>query len=595
MHKANDNQARWRAGVAALGNRLGQAWEWLGCVWANGWRRLRGGPRTDYVVILMDHAVSERAPVVPWVYAYIPGLKLPLSLEYLHTALRRIAQDPDVRGVIFLLKGAELSLAQAQSLTQLFDRFRVWDSRYRAARPAKQIVVHLEQASGAAYVVACAADRIFMPRAASWDVQGLRVAPTFWKDALDRAGIHFDVVRIAEWKTAADRVSRRDLSQAARDQYNWLLDSLLEDLVGAISRGRKLAPETVRALIDRAPLSAAEALDAGLIDEIAYEDEMATRLSAPGAQPARLKPYAQVRGLLYRRARPRHPARVGVLSLEGAIVTGESRAYPVPLPLIGDRLMGSATVEQMVRAARRDRSLAAVVVHVDSGGGSALASDLIWRELELLNREKPVVVYMGDVAASGGYYIAAPGRTIVAQSATLTGSIGVVFAKASTEQLRAKLGANRAVITRGANAGLFSDDSGWTPAQQHTVEKLAYDVYDLFKQRVACGRNLPLEGLDEICGGKVWTGKQALAHGLVDALGDFQVALETACRAAGLPDDGSVRTRAIAAPRTRLMAQPPHSAEAAAWLAALLRGDWLHLIRRDPIWLLAPDLPRTRD
>ena len=595
MQRANDKQTRWRAAPVALARGVAQAWDRLGCAWSNGWRALRRGLRTDYVLIVMDHAVSERAPVVPWLYAYIPGLKLPLSLEYLHKALRRIAHDPDVRGVVFLFKGASLSLAQAQSLAQLFDRFRAWDSHARGAQPPKQIVVYLEQAGSAAYVVACAADCIFMPRLVSWDVLGLRVAPTFWQETLDRAGIRFDVVRIADWKTAADGVSRREISQAARDQYDWLLDGLQEDIVAAIGRGRRLAPETVRSLIDRAPLSAEEALTAGLIDGIAYEDELATRLAATDAKPARLKSYAQVRGLLYRRPRPYHAQRIGVLSLEGVMVTGASRAFPVPLPLLGDRLMGSATVEQMVRAARQDHSLAAVVLHVDSGGGSALASDLIWRELELLAREKPLIVYMGDVAASGGYYIAAPGRTIIAQRATMTGSIGVVIAKSSTEALRAKVGANRAVIQRGANAGLFSDDASWTPQQQATVEKLAHDVYALFKQRVACGRNLPLDGLDEICSGKVWTGKQALAHGLVDALGDFQVALETACRAAGLPDDGSVRTRPISAPPTRLVGQPPQTADAAAWLTALLQGDWLHLIRRDPVWLMAPELPRTRD
>lgn len=587
----------WQRGAAAFVGGLGRTWEQFLCGWSNSLRRLRRGRLPDYVVIVLDHAVSERAPVVPWYYAYLPGLKLPLSLEYLHKALRRVAGDPDVRGVVFLMRGPSLSLAQAQSLAQLFDRFRAWDSQWRRANATpKQVIVHLEQVGAAAYVVACAADRITMPPQATWDVMGLRAAPTFWKETLDRVGIAFDVVKIAPWKTAADALSRRDMSDAARDQTNWLLDSLYADIIAAISRGRKLKPEAVTAQLDCAPLSADQALTAGLIDAIAYEDELADLLAVGQAssKPARLKPYAQVRGILYRRPRRAPAQHIGVLTLEGAIVTGESRSFPLPLPLVGDKLMGSATVEQQIRAARLDRSLAAVVVHVDSGGGSALASDLIARELMLLNQEKPVVVYMGDVAASGGYYIATPGRSVVAQSATITGSIGVIVSKGSTEGLRAKIGANREVIRRGANAGLFNDDRGWTDAQQQTVTDMVRHTYDIFKQRVADGRKLPLDGLDEICSGKVWTGKQALQHGLIDALGDFQVALGYACRAAGLPDDGSVRTRPVQRPRARLMPErpDPRREDAAAWVNALLHGEWLRLMRRDPVWLMDPDLPR---
>jgi protease-4 len=268
---------------------------------------------------------------------------------------------------------------------------------------------------------------------------------------------------------------------------------------------------------------------------------------------------------------------------------------------VGDDIMGSETILQQIRAARQDQRLAAVVLHVDSGGGSALASDLIWRELKLLDEEKPLIVYMGNIAASGGYYIATPGRKIIAQSATLTGSIGVVIAKAVTDDLRAKIGANREIVRRGDNAGLYTDDQLWTAGQRRKVEEQLFSVYDTFKQRVAEGRNLPLEGLDEIANGRVWTGKQALAHGLIDALGDFESAFLEACRAANLPDDGSVRPRLITTPHDRLLAEPVEAAQAAwqrvnghgfsAWAAALVQGEWLRILTRDPIWLIPPDLP----
>ncbi|MCC6455217.1 MAG: signal peptide peptidase SppA [Caldilineaceae bacterium] len=590
-------------GLAAFG-------EQLGCLLANARRALFRGRMADYAVIRMDREVSERMPHIPWFYAYLPNYKPPLSLESLHNALQRIADDPDVHGVIFLMKGPALSLSQAQSMAALFARFRRWDQQHRRLGvPAKQIVVHLEQVSAPAYLVAAAADRVTMPPLTSWDVMGLRIAPTYWKETLTRVGVAFDVIKVAPWKTAADSFIRSDMSEAERDQYNWLLDSLSDDIVSAISQGRNLSTEQVRALIDQAPLTAEQALAAGLVDQIAYEDQL-PELLKPGThanqktddKPAALKPYAQLHGLLYRRPRPQRSGQIGVISVHGTIIVGESRSFPLPLPIVGDDMMGSETVLQQLRAARQDQRLAAVVLHVDSGGGSALASDLMWRELKLLDQEKPLIVYMGNVAASGGYYIAAPGRKIVAQSATLTGSIGVVIAKPVTSELRAKIGANREVIRRGDNAGVYTDDQHWTAEQRRKMEEQLFSVYDTFKQRVAEGRSLPFEAIDDIANGRVWTGKQALAHGLVDQLGDFEDAFLAACRAANLPDDGSVRSHLITRPPSHLLAEPAKATQAAwqqvnghgfsAWATALIQGEWLRLLTRDPIWLIPPDLPR---
>ncbi len=591
--------------LRVIGPAVAMGWQRLVCAVANFRRRLLRKRLADYAVFLLDHEISERAPDVPWWYAYIPGLKLPLSLEYLSDALHRIAGDPDIRGVIFLMKGPSLSLAQAQSLSMLFQRFRTQDGQFRRPdTPAKQVIVHLEQLSAATYVVACAADRVTMTPLTSWDVLGLRVAPVYLKDTLARAGIQFDVVKIAPWKTAADTFSRTDMSEAERAQYNWLLDSLSEDIQNAIAAGRRLTAEEVQAAVNQAPLTAEQAQAARLVDDIAYEDELPALLAGQ-AKPPQLKPYAKVRGLLLRRPRPRHPRAIGVLSLQGSIITGESRSFPVPLPVLGGHFIGSNTVEQQVRAARKDDSLAAVIVHIDSGGGSALASDLMWRELKLLSREKPLIVYMGNVAASGGYYIAAPGAKIVAQSATLTGSIGVVTAKPVTAAAFAKVGAHRETIQRGDNANLYSEDSAWTPAQRQKVEDGVRYVYHVFKQRVAEGRSLPYETLDDVCNGRVWTGKQALVHGLVDVLGDFQTALDLACQAAALPTDGSVCTTLVTAPKSRLVSEPVAATQALLGLstihqlgqlgrlaAAAVTGDWEALWGQDPYWLIADGLPK---
>ena len=544
----------------------------------------------DYVVVKISGDLLEREPQMPWYYNWLPGYAPQPSIEHIREALHRVAGDPHVRGVIFLFQGATLSLAQAQSLGAIFRRFHEWDHARNSGgvnARAKRIVVYLEEMSGPVYAAAAAADYVVAPPLAEWDVKGLLTEPTYLKDTLARLGVEFDVVRVAPWKTAADSLLHNSMSEAEREQYNWLFDSLYGSLVNAIAAGRKLPADDVRCLIDQAPLSAAAARTGGLLDAVAYEDELPTllgELHAPAdTKPARLKTYGRVRGLLLRHAGPTASAAVGVISLRGSILTGPSRSSPVPLPLIGEETLGSATAQQMIRAAAKDDSLAAVVVHVDSPGGSALASDLIWRELAQLDRVKPVVIYMGDVAASGGYYIAAPGRKIVAQPATLTGSIGVIMAKAVTTGVYEKIDAGWDSVQRGAHADLYSSLKPWQGEQRAAVEASLDHVYGEFKQRVAAGRSIPLEQLDELAGGRVWTGEQALARGLVDELGDFDVAVQAACAAADLPTDGSVPLVPIHAPGRFLPAEPVKAAQ--ALLGLLTRGQAL---------LLADQLPKVR-
>jgi protease-4 len=582
-------------------------WNALGCLWMNGRRALRRSSLPDYPVITLEGRIVERAPHQPWWANLLPSMrKPPMSLESLHDALRAIAGDPDTRGVVFFFKSPELTLAQAQSFTALLARFRAWDQQYngdRARRSAKKVIVHIEDAPPAAYVAACAADAVYMTPLTDWPVVGLRVGSTYLKETLAQAGISFDVVKVAPWKSASDPVSRAHMSAESREQYNWLLDSLYGDIVRTISRGRKLSEERVRTLVDAAPLTADAALAADLVDGVVYEDELPLMLGEAG-EKALLKPYARVAKLMLRHPQVRPRQRVGVISLEGAIVTGTSRRLPVPLPLLGDRQIGSRTVQQQVRAARADQRLAAVILHVDSPGGSALASDLIWRELELLNSEKPLVVYMGDVAASGGYYVATPSRKIVAQSATLTGSIGVLNVKPNTRDTYRKLNANVETIQRGDNAAIYATDREWNPEQRQKVEQSVQYVYAEFKERVADGRALKYEALDPICNGRVWTGAQACAYGLVDELGDFSLAVKRACELAELPTDGSVRLASVQPPKSTQLAapfadltEPEEITTLREWgqLAVdLVRGDWERVLGSERCWLIADELPKIK-
>jgi protease IV len=322
------------------------------------------------------------------------------------------------------------------------------------------------------------------------------------------------------------------------------------------------------------------------------------------AQPANLKPYGKIHKLLYRHPRRRAGQSIGVITLSGAIMPGSSRSFPIPLPLLGDETIGSHSAQQLIRAARSDDSLAAVILHVDSPGGSALASDLIWRELSLLNQAKPLVVYMGNVAASGGYYIAAPGRKIVAQRATLTGSIGVITSKPVLQASYAKINAQRELIQRGEHADLYDDGSRWDAESRAKVVESVQQVYQTFKQRVAAGRGLPSAELDAICNGRVWTGAQAFEHKLVDVLGDFHCAVELTCALAELPCDGSVTTITVTPPKEHLLAEPLQAVRALLGLElaqqvgqlarAVLSGEWTSLFTHEHCWLIAPTLPRVK-
>jgi len=594
------------AQVSHTGSRgLALSWQRLVCGLANLRRRLRRKQLPNYVLFVLDQELLEREPHTPWWQEYIPGRKAPLSIEFLTAALERIAGDPTVKGVIFLGKSPTLSLAQALSLATLFQRFRQWDQIQRSdeTAPAKRIIFHLEQVTTPLYVAACAADQIYVTPLTTWDVLGLRTSPTFFKQTLAQLGIVMDVVRVSPWKSAVDQFSHDAMSPEQEEQLSWLLDSWYGDIVEAIHQGRRLPAETVQAVIDGAPWSASEAQERGLIDAIAYEDELPTLLGST-PEPAKIQHYDKARKLLLRRPRLYHAKQIGVISLCGAIMPGENQSRPVPLPIFGKESLGSATAQQQIRQAREKEEIAAVVVHVDSPGGSALASDLIWRELYLLNQEKPVVIYMGDVAASGGYYIAAPGRKVVAQRATLTGSIGVIIAKAVTAGAYAKIAANRQLIRRGANADLYDDQHAWVGEQRAKVEAGVFQVYNTFKVRVATGRKLVYETLDTIANGRVWTGAQALTHGLVDELGDFQRAVEIACGLADLPIDGTVRLQRITAEKEKLLAQPlaavstalglPILRQTSQFVATVITDDPNAFLQQDHHWLLAEGLPKIR-
>ncbi len=516
---------------------------------------------------------------------FVPMPPGPLSVSDLRRTFERLMLDPRVQGVVLKIE-CVANPATYQSLRDLLQRFR--------AGSGKRLVAYAETLGPFQYYLACACDQIVMPPTAEWNVLGFYNEYVFLKDALDRLGVSVDVVNVSPFKSAGDIFARNDFSPDSRAQAEWLLDARFDELVRGISEGRGLSPERVRELIDCAPFDAEEAVRHGLLDAALYEDELDRYLipeppTPPDGRAVRvaqriqkiapaladnLRRAQQARAERERRARVNleevrkallisviqyAPKVVGVVKVEGLIVPGSSRRVPLPVPFFSDEVAGSDSIAQAIRQAEADDAVAAVILYVDSGGGSVLASDLIAREVRRLRNKKPVVVYMGGVAASGGYYISARANYIVAQPLTITGSIGVIALKPNTREAFERFGVHRVSLQRGRRAGLFSDAEPMNDEARSVFQELVSRAYADFKQEVVEGRAIEPEALEPICGGRVWTGAQAKAHRLVDALGDFTVALEKARELGGLPEDKRAPAIVIEPPRKSIL-PPPFSA-----------------------------------
>jgi protease-4 len=452
-----------------------------------------------------------------------PDVKPPeVSQEALVALVRELGRAPWLAGGIFRLDELRLDFATAYALHNILKLLR---------EAGKETVAYATQFDLSSYYLASVADRIAAPESAEFDLRGLSLETLFMRDALARLGIAADKVAIGAYKSAGDQFVRQELSEAAREQLSALLSSFERTVLQRIADGRKVSFEKVKSWIDQGVTSAVTAQRLGIIDRVAYEDELIPRRAAPLAAGVRF---------LRRTPLPVGEKRVAVISLEGIIVPGKSRRTPFPLPLIGDQQAGSETLLAAFRLAERDVSTAAIVFYVDSGGGSALASDLIWREVKRVGVTKPVVAVMGSVAASGGYYVLTGVRHIVAAPTTVTGSIGVLTVKFVLEQFYAQYGLQPEALSRGRFAQLYSANQPFSPEERELIERYIGEVYERFVARVAEGRRLSKEAVDALGQGRVWSGEDALARGLIDQLGDVASGLERAKALAGLHPEAPV-------------------------------------------------------
>jgi protease-4 len=486
--------------------------------------------------------------------------RLRAVLRTLHEA----GDDSRVRGLIVKVGGG-LSWARAQELRDGLAAF---------AKSGKLVVAWAETlgegGNGSAdYLLATGCPEIWLQPSGEVGLMGIAAETTFLRGALDKLGVEPQLDKRYEYKSAADRIMRKEFTPEHREAIDRVLASSWEYAVDKIAAARSLDADAVRALADRAPLSAAAAHEAGLVDRLGYRDEVYTDVrSRVGADVQLLfadqwTPKRTAAALV-----KRHKEVVALVEGHGEIVVGRSRSTP------RGQLMGSTSVAAAMRAARENENVRAVLFRVDSPGGSAVASDTIWREVLLTKQAgKPVVVSMGDVAGSGGYYVACPADVIIAQPSTITGSIGVVGGKAVVSELLEKhLGLTTGAVEHGASARMYSLRRGFTDDERTRLSAMLDRIYQEFVQKVADGRGMGYDAVHAIARGRIWSGADAAGNGLVDELGGLRDAADVARQRAGLPIDAPVRP-AIHIPPIERLRRPRSSDDPRAAAAATAWGD----------------------
>jgi len=478
------------------------------------------GARPVWLLVRVGSRQPETRPGPVWLS------REPRALAFvdLLRALEAAAADSHVEGVMLRFEGGPSGFARAATLRRAIAKLR---------EAGKTVWAWGERFDALQYYVACAADRVELPPSGSLGLVGLRSQQLFGRELLDKIGVRAQVVRIGSNKAAAEPLTRRGMSQPQREQVDALQGELFDELVAAISAGRGLEPEAVRVAIDEGPYAAEAARERGLFDACRYPDEVEETLRERAGREADQDgeaPFVDVASYF-----ALHAGGVGWRPLLGDL---PRLAYVVATGGVGRgrsaRGIASQRYAELFGRLMRDDDVRGVVLRVDSPGGDAVASDLLHRAVEQLARRKPVVVSMGEVAASGGYYLACAAQHIVAERTTLTGSIGVIGGKLDLSGLYRRLGIDVDAVERGERAGLLSESRGFTPDERAALQREMGALYAVFKERVAAGRSLAAEDVERAAQGRVWSGERARALGLIDALGGPLEALAELRERAGL-------------------------------------------------------------
>jgi protease-4 len=505
----------------------------IGRVWRRGERVEEG----TYVLLDLEGGYSE--DVADDALVRLMGGER-LSVLDLLLLIRDAGEDPRVEGLVVRLRPLSIGWAKAQEIRDALLRFRA---------TGKPLHAMLELEFGGSmleYYVASAAQHLHVPPGAAAPLTGLLAEFVFLGGVWEKLDIDMQVLKIREYKTAGDMLANKEMSPWHREMAEALLDSMYAQVVDGIATQRGQDPAAVRKAIDAGPATPDELQAAKLIDDAQFLDQLRVGLVGADGKFLDAEDYAQAR---HPRHGPTADRRIAVVFGTGTVTSGESESSPGG----GESTMGADSLVEAFREAGHDDSIGAIVFRIDSPGGSALASDLIWRAVRDAVALKPVVVSMSDVAASGGYYAAAGASRILAQPGTLTGSIGVVLAKPNIEGFLAKLGVHTAELRRGSMATMMSLTESFSAAELSRVNATMEYIYDLFVARVAEGRKLDKPQVNEVGRGRVWTGAQAQEKGLVDELGGFLAGINAAKAAVGIPVEQ--RAELVFFPRRRSLVE----------------------------------------
>jgi protease-4 len=484
-------------------------------------------------VFKLSGPVRER--LSPWSFF---GSAHTIVLPELLAALSDEARDPAVETLVLKLDGMVLGLPQAEEMSLAIAKAR---------KAGKRVVAHLDGATLTTLAAIASATELQISPEATVMIPGLQAEVAFYRDLLSAIGLEADIEAVGQYKSAMEPFTRSTLSDAARENLDALVDSLYGSIVELIAIPRKLHPDKVKTLIDTGLLTADEAKSRGLIDKLAYWDETLAALN-PAKKSDRvtlawpkskdtpeLGSIFDLFSLLTKTAGDTSPSAptIAVIVAEGTIVEGRDPGDPMS----DEAVIAAEDVLDTLHEVTQDKDVKAIVLRIDSPGGSAFASDLIWRELARIGANIPLVASMGNVAASGGYYIAAAAKRIFADPTTLTGSIGVFGGKVVFGGLLDKLDVKTVTISRGKHAGMFSGLTRFSDTEREVFRAHMKHTYTTFVNRVAKGRNMSFDAVDKVAQGRVWTGRQALEVGLVDKLGGLDDAIAEAARLARLPPD----------------------------------------------------------
>jgi protease IV len=479
--------------------------------------------------------------------------------------LRKAKRDPRIKTV--LLRPSSLQLPYWAKVQELRDA--VLDFR----KSGKTVVAFLEYGGDREYYLASAASKVFLLPSSPLDLTGVASYEIFLRGAFDKIGAYPDFIHIGDYKSATNQLTEKSFTKAHREMTESLNRDMFEQLVKGIAQSRKKSEAEVRTLFDQGPFVPEEALRVGLVDDLAYEDELDDRVPALRARSRD----NWIEGSDYQRSQgvggtPTR-SRIAVLYAVGTITSGKSAFDP-----LNGSTLGSDTFVQQIRRVRNDDSIKAIVLRIDSPGGSSIASDVIWRELMITREQKPsrpLITSMSDLAASGGYYIALPGQVIVAQPATLTGSIGIFTGKIAIGGSLDKIGITRETVISGANADLESPFTPFSPAQRAKMLQLMQGFYEDFVEKTAQSRKTTPERIDAVAQGRVWTGEQAREHGLVDMLGGLDTAVAVAKERAHIPANEEVELVEYPGRRSlyEALSEEFGSESASPWHVLLGRAD----------------------